>query len=250
MKKTVIIGFMLILMSGLFSFAQAQSEELDPEAIKTAISKYKEGNYVGCISDLRLYTEKDPSSSIAWYYLGNSYMNIAMQDYANKAYDKVIELNDVPILASFSKQAQLCMQDPTRCNYQHYTREEIMELLRDPIAFTTQYFERKNGNPEDANVAEIQKLIDGSYSGNIHPDASTLIRQEKTKMQQNAINVNSAYIPQNQKVAEALQMLNGQKNNSNFAMMLDLPPTQSDKSKQISPEMLQLLMLQNQMPNF
>ena len=238
------------MLGGLFNAVSAleKVQEMDPGAIRDAISKYKERNYIGCISDLRIYTEKDPSSAIAWYYLGNSYMKIAMQQEANEAYNRVISINTVPILTSYSIQAQMCMQDTTKCEYQNFTQEEIKELRKNPAEFLTNYFANMQSKNDDADTVEIEKLINGSYPNHMHPDARNVIMEEKTKIQQSAYNNNRAYLPQEQKLAEAVQMLKNQRNNSNFAMMLDLPPSTSNQ--QLSPEMIQLMMMQNQMPKF
>ena len=239
------------MLGGLFNAVSAleKVQEMDPGAIRDAISKYKERNYIGCISDLRIYTEKDPSSAIAWYYLGNSYMKIAMQQEANEAYNRVISINTVPILTSYSIQAQMCMQDTTKCEYQNFTQEEIKELRKNPAEFLTNYFANMQSKNDDADTVEIEKLINGSYPNHMHPDARNVIMEEKTKIQQSAYNNNRAYLPQEQKLAEAVQMLKNQRNNSNFAMMLDLPPS-SNSQQQISPEMIQMMMMQSQMPKF
>ena len=239
------------MLGGLFNAVSAleKVQEMDPGAIRDAISKYKERNYIGCISDLRIYTEKDPSSAIAWYYLGNSYMKIAMQQEANEAYNRVISINTVPILTSYSIQAQMCMQDTTKREYQNFTQEEIKELRKNPAEFLTNYFANMQSKNDDADTVEIEKLINGSYPNHMHPDARNVIMEEKTKIQQSAYNNNRAYLPQEQKLAEAVQMLKNQRNNSNFAMMLDLPPS-SNSQQQISPEMIQMMMMQSQMPKF
>ena len=249
MKKLFITTLILMVLSGLYNIANAADKvkEFDPGAIKGAITKYKERNYIGCISDLKIYTEKDPSSAIAWYYLGNSYMKIAMLQEANEAYNNVISINSVPILTSYSIQAQMCMQDPTKCEYQNFTYDQIKELKKNPADFLADYFANIQNKGADQEAVEIEKLINGSYPNQMHPDARNFILEEKTKIQQNMYN-NQAYLPQDQKLAEAVEMLKNQRNNSNFAMMLDLPPSTS--KQQISPEMIQLMMMQNQMPNF
>ena len=248
MKKLFITTLMLTILSGFFGIVSAAEkvQEMDPDAIRGAISKYKDKNYIGCISDLRIYTEKDPSSAVAWYYLGNSYMKIAMIQEANDAYNRVISINTVPVLTSYSIQAQMCMQDTTKCDYQNFTYDEIKELRKNPAGFISEYLSTMRNKNSDADTIEIEKLINGSYPEHVHPDAKNFIIEEKTKIQQNSYN--KAYLPQDQKLAEAVQLLKNQRNNSNFAMMLDLPPSTSNQ--QLSPEMIQLMMMQNQMPKF
>jgi tetratricopeptide (TPR) repeat protein len=135
-----------------------------------------------------MYTEKDPSNAVAWYYLGNAYMNIAMKQDAHNAYEKVIALNTVPKLTSYSIQAELCMENSAKCKYQDFTSDEIKKLKADPSGFLQAYFANMNATTKDQNVVEIENLINGSYGQNIHPSALEFIRQEEAKMKQNEIN--------------------------------------------------------------
>lgn len=191
MKKTFALGILIVLISYFANniTAQAYTPQESKAMIKQAIAKYKEKNYLGCISDLKIYTEADPENAVAWYYLGSSYMNIAMKDNANMAFDKVISLNTVPQLTSYSVQAQLCMNDPTKCKYQNFNYEEIQKLKENPINF---FNELLNAEPKveikDEDIIEIDKLIDGAYSDNIHPEAKAFIDQERIKIQQSKMN--------------------------------------------------------------
>ena len=210
-----------------------------------------------------MYTEKDPSSAIAWYYLGNSYMNIAMKQEAHAAFEKVIALNTVPKLTSYSIQAQICMENPTKCNYQNFSTDEIKKLKADPTAFLEQYFANLANTGKDADTVEIEQLINGAYSQNIHPQAQEFIRQEKTKMKQNEINTDQAYIPSSDKLAQAVKLLKEQNNDlTGFAMMMDsnnqtnntnyaeMIKQYQNENKKITPEMLQMMMMSNMMPTF
>lgn len=175
----------ILAINNVYAYTAAESKSI----IRGAITKYKAKNYAGCISDLRMFTEVDPTSAVAWYYLGNAYMNVSMKDEAKSAYDKVILLNNIPILTSYSIQAELCMDDPTKCKYQVFNSSEIEKLRSDPVNFMEQYLEKIN-TPEvkDESVTEIDKLIDGSYPNNIHPDAEAFIRQERVKIKQSEFN--------------------------------------------------------------
>lgn len=263
MKKIFMLGLVFALILSIGFITRVYAKETNMQLIKDAISKYKNKNYVGCISDLRMYTEKDPSSAIAWYYLGNSYMNIAMKQEAHAAFEKVIALNTVPKLTSYSIQAQICMENPTKCNYQNFSTDEIKKLKADPTAFLEQYFANLANTGKDADTVEIEQLINGAYSQNIHPQAQEFIRQEKTKMKQNEINTDQAFIPSSDKLAQAVKLLKEQNNDlTGFAMMMDsnnqtnnnnyaemIKQYQSENRK-ITPEMLQMMMMSNMMPTF
>lgn len=187
MKKILLLGIVFTIMAGWFGAVTA-SAATDNTLIKEAIRKYKAKNYIGCISDLKMYTENDQYNAVAWYYLGNSYMNIAMQQEAYAAYDKVIELNTVPKLTSYSIQAELCMQNAANCKYQNFTKEEIKLLKANPTEFLQTYAQRQLAPQKDPETEDIELLIKGTYSNNIHPKAMEFIQQERTKIKQNQIN--------------------------------------------------------------
>lgn len=263
MKKSFLLSLVFALMLSFNCIQKVYAENTDSKIIKAAISKYKNKNYIGCISDLRMYTEKDPANAVAWYYLGNAYMNISMKQEAHAAFEKVIALNTTPKLTSYSIQAQICMENPSKCEYKNFSNEEIKKLKENPTAFLEQYFANMNNTDKDADTLEIENLINGSYPQNIHPQAKEFIRQEKTKMKQNEINTDQAYIPSNEKLAEAVNLLKEQNNNiTGFAMMLDNQQNTNNnnyaefirqyqnENKTITPEMVQMMMMSNMMPTF
>lgn len=193
MKKLFILITALAIIStyGIQSVLAASNAD-NKEIIKGAIAKYKNKNYIGCISDLRLYTIADPTNAVAWYYLGSSYMNIAMKPDAHQAFDRVIQLDTTPKLTSYAIQAKICMENPTKCEYKDFTYEQISQLKADPVAFLDQYNASLNvEEPKDVGEVEIEKLINGYYSNNIHPNARDFIMQERTKMKQYEMNTNN-----------------------------------------------------------
>ena len=180
----------LVIMAGtLYSVPAAESMN----TVGKAINEYKEGNYLGCISDLKIYTEDNEKNAVAWYYLGSAYMKIAMKTDAHSAFDKVIKLNTVPQLTSYSIQAKMCMENQNKCNYQDFTYDQIQQLKEDPSGFMEQYFAMQNKTvTKSQSTIEIEKLIKGSYGNNIHPDARTFINEQKAKTKQSEINQNKA----------------------------------------------------------
>ncbi len=263
MKKIFMLGLVFTLMLAFGNMQEVYSQDDNTQIIQDAISKYKNKNYVGCISDLRMLTEKDPTSAIAWYYLGNAYMNIAMTQEAHEAFEKVIGLNTVPKLTSYSIQAQICMENPSKCEYQDFSHDEIKKLKADPAGFLEQYFANLNNTEKDADTVEIENLIKGNYPQNVHPQAQEFIRQEKTKMKQNEINTDQAFIPSSDKLTQAVKLLKEQNNDlTGFAMMMDsnnqtnnnnyaeMIKQYHNENKTITPEMVQMMMMSNMMPNF
>ncbi len=189
MKKLLAFCLTISVICIYSCYADVQASDTSKQVIKEAISKYKAKNYLGCISDLKLYVLKDPTNAVAWYYLGTSYMNIAMKQEAHDAFDKVIELNTVPQLTSYSIQAELCMENEEKCKYQDLTYDEIKQLKSDPVTFLNKFLaKQQNMKKVNSNDAEINKLITGKYPNNIHDDARAFINQQRASMQRDAIN--------------------------------------------------------------
>ena len=252
MKKLFILGLVFSIIGLFCNSTSVQAAEDSVQTIKGAIEKYKNKNYLGCISDLKMETAKDPASTISWYYLGIAYMNIAMKTEAHEAFDKVVQLNTVPKLTSYSIQAKICMENPARCTYQDFNKDQIAQLRLDPTGFLETYFANLNNKTESQTDIEIKKLIKGGYGGKLHPEAREVIMQERTKIEQNTINSgNRASVPTNEKLAEAIEMLNRQNADfSNMAMIMENRNQSYTPQNNITPEMLQLMMMQNSMTNF
>lgn len=260
MKKSFIFGLICTVAMTALSAAVAFADDYSDE-IREAIEKYKESNYIGCISDMQQLTEKDPSIAIAWYYIGNSYMKIAMRAEAHEAFDRVIQLNSVPQLTSYSIQAKMCMENQSQCTYEDFTYKEIQQLKNDPVTFFANYWAKKNSASNDKDAIEIEKLIRNEYRS-IHPQAQQFIDQEHMKMQQSQINSNRAWLPSDVKTARIMEALrNNDSQVSSMAMMMDNSNTKRDDfdylkyynqndSGKINPEMLRLMMMNNSISNF
>ncbi len=185
-KKILTIGAILV---GLF--IQVTASEICPYAVRVAINKYKNHDYVGCIQDLEDYTQSDPSNAIAFYYSGIAYMKVGMKDKAVEAFEKVASINSVPILSSYAIQATNCINSNiSPCTYKKYSKDEIQEMLVDPGAF----FAKKEKEPEDKAIeavsvdSDIDKLIHGAYPDNIHPDANKVIQETRLIQEQERVN--------------------------------------------------------------
>ncbi len=268
MERFLKFGFVIAVVVSLMTvqYAAASSAQNVSE-IKKAIAEYKKGNYLGCISNLRIYLEDDPSNVVAWYYLGNSYMKISMKEEAHEAFDRVVQINSVPKLTSYSIQAKMCMENKEQCKYQEFTNEEIRELRANPAEFLTEYFVKsKTGETKNKDTVEIEKLINGGY-GNIHPEAQNFIMQQKTQAKQSQLNTlpNKAYVPKDEKSARDILLMRQRQNQdlSAMAMFLDnnfeeyntgsstkLIEAYQNGNVKITPEMIKYSMMQDMLPNF
>lgn len=165
-----------------------------PNAVRQAINKYKSQDYIGCIQDLTEYSQDDPTNAISYYYTGVSYMKIGMKEKAIESFAKVAALNSIPILSSYAVQASQCMMtDQSPCVYKKYSASEIEEMVFDPTAFFTKEAETVElSNTREIvpleNLTDIDKLIQGEYPENIHPDANKVLQETRLLQEQEKVN--------------------------------------------------------------
>jgi len=188
-KKKILISIILTVILAIPAFA---TSVLCPPEVKGAISKYKNGDYIGCIQDLTDYTEDDPTNAIAYYYMGIAYMKVGLKDNAIDSLQKVSTINTVPKLSSYAIQATRCMQnDIDPCEYKNVPETQIDKLIKDPEGFFAALLE-KNGEQEEVSENDIEedlkKLIHGDYPSNIHPDANRVIQETRLIQEQERVN--------------------------------------------------------------
>ena len=274
MKKLIIFGIMLSLLTGIYmsAYSEDKTTTAGKAEIKAAIAKYKQKNYLGCISDLREYVKKDPANAAAWYYLGNAYMNISMKKDAQYAFEQVIVLNTIPKLTSYAIQAKLCMETPTDCKYYNLNKKEIASLKENPAEFIKTYEQEKmKSNIKNPEETEIEKLIKGGYGNKVHPQAREVIQIEQANInrKENAKNTNTqqkapfaktsnASSDEGEKYARAIEMLKYNTQMESLSMMLDRPDNSYSDNYQdyllnnrneMTPEMVQTMMMQNMIPS-
>lgn len=84
--------------------------------LKSAIAKYKVGNYSGCLQELFSLTKKDPSNAAAYYYLAMTYTHFDMQSDAIEAYEKVMALSPNSYLAEYAEKGRDCLNGGPKCH--------------------------------------------------------------------------------------------------------------------------------------
>lgn len=111
MKKSIIAAIAAIVIISQ-SIGMAQAASTGSAAMKSAIAKYKKGNYTGCLQDVEPILKKDPSNAMAQYYSAISYTRIGETEKARAAYDNVIKLNSSATLTNYSKKGLACLAGP------------------------------------------------------------------------------------------------------------------------------------------
>lgn len=229
MKKLLLTFLLICFTMGIGLDAQAGNAY--NSQIRRAISKYKTGNYVGCMQDLQWVTKVDPSNAVAHYYLASSYMKLGNSKNATTEFNKVVSINSSSALTSYAIQARNCLNAKGGCTYMKLGKTDVAGLRKDPENYIKNMQAQKakaaqdraaaiakaratsSAVPASADDVEIRKLISGKYHSNIHPDANrviidTLLKQEKHDMNANSgVKLKSEAVV-NEKIASADTSMN------------------------------------------
>ena len=179
MNKKIVFLIALMLTINSLAFAAPKSKDIEeqktssastsqldkdtiyyPNAnIESAVEKYKNGNYTGCLQELFSLTKQDPSNITAYYYMAMAYTYLDMQDDAIEAYEKVLSLDPNSYLADYATRGRDCLTGGPTC--------------------------LSNG---DGEQSELDKFINSPYGNGLSPEINEQNRQKQLKSIQETIN--------------------------------------------------------------
>lgn len=136
--------------------------------ITSAIQKYKNGNYTGCLQELFSLTKKDPSNALAYYYMAMAYTHVNMSDQAVSAYEKVIALNPNSYLSEYAEKGRDCLTGGPACH---------PELAEESA-------EGEEGQSED----NLDKFVKSPYGNGLSPELNNELKQKQLQNIQETIN--------------------------------------------------------------
>ena len=134
------------------------SEKYYPNAnMPSAIKKYKNGNYTGCLQELYSLTEKDPSNPIAYYYMAMAYSQIGDKNAAIAAYEKVIGLSSNDVLTSYATRGKACLSGDAVLCHPEVSVSSTGEVVDELDAFIAAPY--GNGFSDELNEEMKQKEL-------------------------------------------------------------------------------------------
>lgn len=126
--------------------------------VKSALAKYKAGNYTGCLQELFSVTIKDPSNALAYYYMAMAYTHLNMQSDAIEAYEKVIALNPNTYLTEYATKGRDCLTGGPAC------------ISADAVA---------SGDSEEGGEDDLDKFVNSPYGNGLSPEMNQEIKQKE-----------------------------------------------------------------------
>lgn len=254
--------------------------------IKSAVAKYKMGNYSGCLQELFSLTKKDPSNALAYYYMAMAYTHIDMKDDAVEAYEKVISLNPNEYLVQYATKGRDCLTDGPACHPEEEKAEveeldDLDKFIRAPYGNglspeLNKEIKQKQliniketiNQKEELEHKDIQRIKDFDNNKTLKDIDNEKIAQVSDEDVLNAIktlkdaglsisvqseNPYSQMMQyQNPQMTE-MSMLLGNNNNNNGNSMMNMLPmlmSQAQKGENIDPRVMQAMMMNSMMADF
>lgn len=115
----------------------------DEPTLDSIIEKYRLSNFAGCMQECEAYVKAHPNDTLGYYYLAMSYAKCGQKDDAILAYEKVIRLNENPMIVKYATNGRNCVmgnEDEAKCyqnvnepDYYYPYREMAQEIGLTPI---------------------------------------------------------------------------------------------------------------------
>ncbi len=182
MNKKIIFTLALVLCLGstVIGAENTSSSGLDTETmyyphanLKSAVAKYKKGNYTGCLQELFSLTKKDPSNALAYYYIAMAYTHLDKKDEAVEAYEKVIALNPNNYIVEYATKGRDCLTGGPAC-----VTDKVEEVTEGKIDLT----------PEQIEEQKLDKFINAPYGNGLSPELTEELKQKELSKFQKTIN--------------------------------------------------------------
>lgn len=287
MKKNLLYSITLLIIAGQISsgaFAASRSGA----SVVSAVKKYKAGNFTGCLQDMQDVVKRDPSNSVAYYYMAMSYVQAGKRSEAIDAYKKVLALKPNPTIYKYAKTGKACLETPESCiskeedlnDLDKAVREKSTDGLTQKVRLDIEQ-KRLEGLKNDINggkdINEYDTIKFKDYSdsrseikteqkiaGDTQPTNDEIVAAMKV-LSKAGLNPYAQVNPymqaaggQNPEMAQ-LSMLMGNSNQSqnNNSMMNMLPYMLAQNSNgangtnnSLSPQIIQAMMMNSMMPDY
>lgn len=284
MKKQLLylLGIVIILSKASYAYAK-YSPVSNP--VRIAISKYKHGNYTGCLQDCQNIVAKDPSNTIAYYYMAMSYVQAGKKDDAITSYGKVLSITVNPKLQEYAATGKRCLETPDKCHLDTATDsadlDKFIATPNDALSDTVKdslnkrnldIIKNEINNGRDLDSYEFRKFKDYSPKRSQVDSENESVAQKKPTnddivaaiktlqaagIKPYAQNQTTAPQPQDMQALNSqnaemqqLKMLMGDNNNQDNSMlnMLPIMAAQSkDGANNYSPQLMQAVMMNSMM---
>lgn len=101
--------------------------------LDSIIKKYRQSNFAGCMQECEAYVQLYPNDTLGYYYLAMSYTKCGKKEDAILAYERVISLNDNPMIVKYATNGRNCVianEEEAKC-FENVNEPEYLYPYRD-----------------------------------------------------------------------------------------------------------------------
>lgn len=179
---------------------------------KSAIAKYKSGNYTGSLQELYTILKKDSANATAYYYLAMVYTKIGEIDAAKACYQMVINLNPNDTFVNYAERGKACLTDSTKCGIETAVSDIKTE---EPLDELDKFIQAPYGNGfsdelnKELQEKHLKKIQDKMNRGiQVSPeDLEKLKEYEKSQTLKTDRLAMANDMPSNDEIINAVQVL-------------------------------------------
>lgn len=164
-----------------------QGPSFYPEpSFDSIVEKYRRSDFAGCLQECISYVRQYPNDTLGFYYLAMCYSKVSDKENAIMAYEKVIELNDNPMIVKYATNGRNCIlgvESETDVCYQNVNEPELIYPYANVV-------ENANLTPIDPEVLVKRNLTQlKSILSPYEPTEEELEKQSKNGDDKNKIKV-------------------------------------------------------------
>lgn len=190
------------------------------------VEKYRKSDFAGCLQECISYVRQNPNDTLGFYYLAMCYTKVSDKDNAIMAYEKVISLNENPLIVKYATNGRNCVMgnEDEKCypnvNEPEYVYPYLkaaqqmdltpvdpevlvnrnLEILRAKLSPVEENNKDKNNNSKDDKKKpkivlpfgeqdeKLDKFINAPYGNGLSPELDAEYKKIQLKKLQQAIN--------------------------------------------------------------
>ena len=161
MKKSILAILVILFATATINIASAKTSTTN-SSLASAIRMYKAKNYSQSYILLKNIVQKDPSNSVAYYYLAMSSAQIGNQEEAIKNYEKVLSLSPSGQLQYYATKGKNCLESPDKCNEPASEESEFDRFVRGK--FGSGFSEKARGTYEKQKIENLMREMNRNES--------------------------------------------------------------------------------------
>jgi len=154
MKKSLIAILTILFMFSAINIANAKVTTSN-SSLASAIKMYKAKNYSQAYLTLKNVVKKDPSNSVAYYYLAMTSAQVGNKEEAIENYEKVLSLSPSGQLQYYATKGKTCLEEPDKCSEPASEESEFDRFVRGK--FGSGFSDKARGTYEKQKIENLMR---------------------------------------------------------------------------------------------